>query len=59
MEQKTYVSLIGDIGGTNMRLRIIEFTKTSEDYTLVYQPQSYIKAANFKSFEEVLAHFFN
>lgn len=55
-DEQVYKALIGDIGGTNIRLRLISFTKTSRVPKVIKASEN-MKSASFNSFADSISHF--
>lgn len=56
LSESIHKALIGDIGGTNIRLRLIAFSKSSKIPTVIKSSEN-MKTNNFASFSDAIHYF--
>lgn len=56
VEEKVYKALIGDIGGTNIRLELISFKKTDKSPVIIKRSEN-MRSFGFNSFEDSIRSF--
>lgn len=56
--EQVYRALVGDIGGTNIRLRLLNFTKSTKKPNIIKESEN-LKSLSFNSFGDSVAHFLN